>query len=1008
MDSLASATTPDAVATWLEQNLPHEPWAADAAAAAKQSNLTGAKLLAMTEAEAAAALGLTIFGRKRKLSILINDAKSATVKAEVVAPAVAAPAAAAAAAAAGSSSAGAAASSSSDPRDTAAIDAATCDRALQDESYALGLVQWSGGRLHSLLSNPALSAWAAPRLRSSRLSELEALNAKCVELPGVSVVVVGNTGAGKSTLLNALLGEDKILPTNGMRACTACLIEMRYEDSDAVKAPYRAEIEFLTQKEWDQELAELLDDLTPNDGPNAGRVNLSVAEDAVAYGSWCKVYAVYGDEFTHSRVRTDRRGPGDRVIYDNPTLESMKAKLARIRMITHALGSVKTETADEAKIFKRKCERYMDSVKDVSGGSYWPLVKQVRMYSRKWETLKTGAVLVDAPGVHDDNSARDAVVKRKLKEADAVWIVSNIVRAVNDKTAKDLLGEQFRRQLLMDGQFGSLAFIATQSDVIERQEAIRSLSLPHGTSLRECARARNEYTRRRLGQDFKAGLREMARDAGEGAARGDALAAKHALPVFTVSSVEYQKLKGLRSADGSSRVWSEIEDTEIPGLIRHVQRMALVRRKELSTRRCEAMRDFTSMILALLQNETRLPPEVREAARQAFESEVGTLQGELKQHANDAEKTITKTFEEDVAPKLKEGAETAKADAITKAQSWSISVTQGGLHWATYKATTRRNGVFRINMNEALVEPIFKAVATQWERSFLSGLSSTLDTLQTNVEASLGRFHPALLTALGRASVPSEASAALGDAQTDGLLSSLRSTVSDLKATAQKQQRDLSRSMEPTVQEKMTPGYEAATAECGTGSHRRRVAKLEGHLEQEAPKMFGDAIEGVVGKMRGLSETIGKTLDQSLVQGACDALHTTYSPLWDELKDTSLQARRALAPKVQEVLLEARNACRRLAEGGKESPTKSVGGDEDEEDDLVDVTDAARKAKRARQEAATIELDDEPMDEAEMGLFGGENAPPQSGAAGSSGVVKVKPEVKAEGGNSGKAKAEWA
>ena len=73
-----------------------------------------------------------------------------------------------------------------------------------------------------------------------------------------------------------------------------------------------------------------------------------------------------------------------------------------------------------------------------------------------------------------------------------------------------------------------------------------------------------------------------------------------------------------------------------------------------------------------------------------------------------------------------------------------------------------------------------------------------------------------------------------------------------------------------------------------------------------------------------------------------------------------------------------------------------------------DVTDAARKAKRARQEAATIELDDEPMDEAEMGLFGGENAPPQSGAAGSSGVVKVKPEVKAEGGNSGKAKAEWA
>lgn len=70
------------------------------------------------------------------------------------------------------------------------------------------------------------------------------------------------------------------------------------------------------------------------------------------------------------------------------------------------------------------------------------LTAQVRLYSRRWAVLKSGAVLVDAPGVHDDNSARDVVVKKKLKDADAVWIVSNIVRAVNDKTAKDLLGEQ--------------------------------------------------------------------------------------------------------------------------------------------------------------------------------------------------------------------------------------------------------------------------------------------------------------------------------------------------------------------------------------------------------------------------------------------------------------------------------------------------------------------------------------------------------------------------------------
>jgi hypothetical protein len=62
-------------------------------------------------------------------------------------------------------------------------------------------------------------------------------------------------------------------------------------------------------------------------------------------------------------------------------------------------------------------------------------VKKVRIFG-KWNILKSGAILVDAPGVNDDNSARDGIVKRYLKNADSIWIVSNINRAVNDKTAK--------------------------------------------------------------------------------------------------------------------------------------------------------------------------------------------------------------------------------------------------------------------------------------------------------------------------------------------------------------------------------------------------------------------------------------------------------------------------------------------------------------------------------------------------------------------------------------------
>ena len=42
--------------------------------------------------------------------------------------------------------------------------------------------------------------------------------------------------------------------------------------------------------------------------------------------------------------------------------------------------------------------------------------------------------------------------------------------------------------------------------MLERSEAVRSLKLPPASTLRECAKARNAYTRRRLLSDFHAGL----------------------------------------------------------------------------------------------------------------------------------------------------------------------------------------------------------------------------------------------------------------------------------------------------------------------------------------------------------------------------------------------------------------------------------------------------------------------------------------------------------------------
>ena len=45
-----------------------------------------------------------------------------------------------------------------------------------------------------------------------------------------------------------------------------------------------------------------------------------------------------------------------------------------------------------------------------------------------------------------------------------------------------MLGESFRTHLLMDGQYNSLAFIATHSDIINQTEIIQNLHLPKNST----------------------------------------------------------------------------------------------------------------------------------------------------------------------------------------------------------------------------------------------------------------------------------------------------------------------------------------------------------------------------------------------------------------------------------------------------------------------------------------------------------------------------------------------
>lgn len=85
-----------------------------------------------------------------------------------------------------------------------------------------------------------------------------------------------------------MLDEERLVPTNCMRACTAVVTEISYNYLD--EQPYRAQIEFIDASDWERELKVMFQDLLDANG-NVSRECAN--EDTEAGIAYAKIKAVY-------------------------------------------------------------------------------------------------------------------------------------------------------------------------------------------------------------------------------------------------------------------------------------------------------------------------------------------------------------------------------------------------------------------------------------------------------------------------------------------------------------------------------------------------------------------------------------------------------------------------------------------------------------------------------------------------------------------------------------------
>ncbi|KAK6357514.1 hypothetical protein TWF718_001823 [Orbilia javanica] len=275
------------------------------------------------------------------------------------------------------------------------------------------------------------------------------------------IAFIGESGAGKSTLLNALLNRENIVPTSGIRACTSVATEFSSR-TPTMKSQFHAVIEFVGREEFEKEVEILRYDIAGEDetqfDAEDGYCMLSESEDE-ENKNVVNIPVPKRRRLSDSSSAAAAEVARDKMKALFPGFQD--SDLSRVTTMVQELYA-KNEALTAGKQFLEDDDEdeFVEQVHKMIANrgdeedtepQLWPLIKIMRIHLDA-EVLDGDAILVDLPGLKDDNAARAAVAQSYLAKANEVIIVSRLARALTDETTAALAEMGYTKQLQFDGR----------------------------------------------------------------------------------------------------------------------------------------------------------------------------------------------------------------------------------------------------------------------------------------------------------------------------------------------------------------------------------------------------------------------------------------------------------------------------------------------------------------------------------------------------------------------------
>ncbi|KAL3913266.1 MAG: hypothetical protein SGILL_006560 [Bacillariaceae sp.] len=413
----------------------------------------------------------------------------------------------------------------------------------------------------------------------------------------------------------------------------------------------------------------------------------------------------------------------------------------------------------------------------------------------------------------------------------------------------------------------------------------------------KAAAVRNEYSTECLQKDFKAGLEELINGNDDGESNVAPLPDDYELEVHCICSNDYLKLQGIKSAtDGKAGTFSNPEETNIPSLRQAVFEATARFRKNFAKNFVESTSDILDRFhLCATQDKEETGSGAR--FRRSFEQELKALEKILEPVVSTFIRKSEGKVNSALHPSLSRGAKEGTVAALGTVTSWGSKSRRSrhhrtpdanGLFWSTYFATVRRDGVYTsgsagpIDMNQELCDPMEKEFSAEWQQIMDGALMGFLREAEVSVTAAFTKVAQAVVNALAECGMERSRLQTMANTANRTTTTAIRVAFEDMRKVATDSQRELNRSLLPTVTERMKGGYQAAvSAPHGAGRFQRIKNAVETHASMTVNTMFLNATQELLAAIAALIKQLaGKVMAISDViqQG----LSSVYSVCWDD------------------------------------------------------------------------------------------------------------------------------